>query len=87
MIPTARPQLDLQGLSQRPRDTQSRSARIDVLISHILNAVTMGADMSSPSHTEGKIDGRPATFYYKRGDGDEKTGFAWTEGYKVCKLL
>lgn len=45
----------------------------------------MGADVSSPSHTEGQIDGRPATFYYKRGDSDEETGLAWTEGYKVCK--
>ncbi|KAF2167932.1 hypothetical protein M409DRAFT_65975 [Zasmidium cellare ATCC 36951] len=43
----------------------------------------MGADVSSPAHSEGKIDGRPATFYYKRGDGDEETGLAWTEGYKV----
>lgn len=85
--PHASPQFNPQGLSRRSRDIQSLSAYIDVLIFRIPDVVAMGADVSSPSHTEGKIDGRPATFYYKRGDSDEETGLAWTEGYKVCRSL
>ncbi|KAK4620026.1 hypothetical protein CLAFUW4_11248 [Fulvia fulva] len=44
----------------------------------------MGSDASSPAHTEGQIDGRPVSFYYKRADGDnEETKLSWTDGYKV----
>ena len=46
----------------------------------------MGSEASSPAHTEGQIDGRPVSFFYKRADGDnEETKLSWTEGYKVCE--
>ncbi|KAI5360837.1 Putative diacylglycerol kinase, catalytic domain, inorganic polyphosphate/ATP-NAD kinase [Septoria linicola] len=43
----------------------------------------MGASQSSPAHTEGKIDGRPATLFYKPAEGDDEAGLGYVEGYKV----
>ncbi|EME41626.1 hypothetical protein DOTSEDRAFT_55399 [Dothistroma septosporum NZE10] len=44
----------------------------------------MGSEASSPAHTEGQIDGRPVSFFYKRAaNDDEETKLSWAEGYKV----
>lgn len=44
----------------------------------------MGAAESSSAQTEGKIDGRPATLFYKATEGDDEGGLGYVEGYKVC---
>ncbi|KAF2209648.1 hypothetical protein CERZMDRAFT_122128 [Cercospora zeae-maydis SCOH1-5] len=42
----------------------------------------MGASESSTAQTEGQIDTRPATFFYKPQDGDDEGGLGYVEGYK-----
>lgn len=43
----------------------------------------MGSPESSPLNVKGKVDGRPVTFTYHRGDIVEERQLIWTEGWRL----
>lgn len=52
----------------------------------LLRPAIQEMDAAEPlsAQTEGKIDGRLATLFYKPTDGDEEGGLGYVEGHKVC---
>lgn len=36
------------------------------------------------AHTEGCVNGAPATFFFDNGDENDERRLSWTEGHKIC---